>query len=146
MTTQQPTKSGKVLNPDRWVIFYCLEISFSYGNIIGGDFFMKNTVTKYLIVINQRNSLEITAKEVSKYAPINRVLDKIGFYSLDSITIKNQTYLVTFSDSEIHTKKTKLLVAKVSREENKIIDMEKSDYQNLYEIASKLMNYCHLVS
>lgn len=107
---------------------------------------MKNTVTKYLVQIKQRNNLEIIAKEVSKYAPINRVLDKVGFYSFDSITIKNQTYLVTFDESEINTIKTKLLVSRVSQKENKIVDMDKLDYQNLYEIASKLMGYSHLVS
>jgi len=40
----------------------------------------KNTITKWLIQFDSNKELQIIEKEVSKYAPINRILDRVWFF------------------------------------------------------------------
>ena len=46
-----------------------------------GDFLCKKHDYKWLIQFDSNKELQIIEKEVSKYAPINRILDRVGFSS-----------------------------------------------------------------
>ena len=85
----------------------------------------KNTITKFLVIYNQENELEILKKEVSEYAPINRVLDRVGFFNYET----EETYKFKF----------KLLITRVNPTEGGFIDMSEDDLDSTYAIIEKFM-------
>jgi hypothetical protein len=101
----------------------------------------KNTITKWLIQIDSSNELQITEREVSKFAPINRILDRVGYFNLTSIDVSGKTYMVAYEKEEEYGNKTKILVASIDSAQNKVVDMENDDQENIPEIAKQLMGY-----
>lgn len=104
----------------------------------------KNTITKWLVVLNTNQALEIKEKEVSQYAPINRLLDVPGHYNFDIVSVDQTRYIVVYQQEEEYQNKTKLLIARIHDDIEKVIDMTKDDYQHVIEIARRLMGYVHL--
>lgn len=99
---------------------------------------MKDTYTKWLLTINDESELMITPKETSKNAPINRLLDQVGFYSFDWMTVNKTPYIIVYDPLEEHLVKTRVLVIKTykhGRNEG-IIDLDDSDKKNMGEIAN----------
>ncbi|MFU8786725.1 MAG: hypothetical protein ACNA7U_05690 [Candidatus Izemoplasmataceae bacterium] len=110
---------------------------------------MKNTMTKWLIRLNEMDQVVIKPKEVSKHAPINRVLDEVGFYALDSMTVNGVDYMVVFKPEELYTKKTIILVSRIekSNEGERLIDMSNEDRDNINFIANHyLLNINTLIN
>lgn len=106
----------------------------------------KNTIIKWLIQIESNNELQITEKEISRFAPINRVLDRVGYFNLTAIKVSSNEYLVAYESEEEYVTKTKILVAKIDSKANKIVDLENSDLENVTKIAKQLMGYNPLIS
>lgn len=100
----------------------------------------KKSITKWLLSLDEHRQLVITEKEVSKFAPINRVLEKPGFYQVDSVLVDDQRYLIVYEPKEEYEVKTKMLVSKIHSEVERVIDMTSKDQENVLRIAEKLMN------
>ncbi|MFA5692353.1 MAG: hypothetical protein WC907_01955 [Acholeplasmataceae bacterium] len=97
-----------------------------------------NTILKWLLKV-QHGELIITEKQVSKFAPVNRVLEGAGWYEIDTINVKGTDYMYVYEPSERNTKKSKILVSKISDES--IVDLDKSDKKNMEEIAIRLLDF-----
>lgn len=48
--------------------------------------------------------------EVSTYAQVNRVLDRVGYFTLDFVEIDKKRYLLVFEEE--HVLKSKILVSR----------------------------------
>lgn len=79
---------------------------------------MKN-IKKALVQIKD-DSLEISLVKMNTHIPINRYIDKTGFYNIDVITTPNHQYLITFLKEEINTDKTKFLLTKIDTDNHQI--------------------------
>ncbi len=134
-------KKSKVLNPDRWLIFLCLSLALFWKHGEGDFFMQKNTITKWLIQFDSNKELQIIEKEVSKYAPINRILDRVGFFELELIDVSGKKYFATYEPEEKYVKKTKILLTRIDSEANRAVDMDKTDLENIPEIARLLMGF-----
>jgi len=99
----------------------------------------KNTITKWLITVTKNDGITIKEKEVSHYAPINRVLDEVGFYDIDVMNFDNNSYLMVTSPEERYQLKHKMLVSKVDQKNNGFIDMAHDDIDNIYKLIDKHM-------
>lgn len=69
---------------------------------------MKNTITKWLLKINHQNELTIIPQETSMYAPINRILDTVFFFALDSMNVNKTAYIIVYDPYEEDTVKTRI--------------------------------------
>lgn len=99
----------------------------------------KNTITKFLVIYNQENELEILKKEVSEYAPINRVLDRVGFFNYELFMLNNHKYIINYETEETYKFKSKLLITSVNPTEGGFIDMSEDDLDSTYAIIEKFM-------
>lgn len=106
----------------------------------------KNTITKWLLTTNSCKSLEIEKKEVSRFASINRILDKVGYFNLDFISINNKRFLIAYEKEEKYTTKSKILISKIHETEERIIDISNDDYNQVLLIAKKYMNYKNYIN
>jgi hypothetical protein len=97
------------------------------------------TITRFFVVVNKENQLTITKKEVNKHAPINRVLDRVGFFGYDFVIIDGIQYIVNYEQSESNTTKTKLLISKTLKGEGKLVDITEDDLKRVYVILKKYM-------
>jgi len=105
-----------------------------------GGFFMKNTAIRWLLTIKANNSLDISKNEIHRNAPINRFLDRLGYFPFNFITVNNKRFLIVFENEEANTKKSKLLVSKIHDTEERIIDMSDDDYEEVLKIAKDQMD------
>lgn len=94
---------------------------------------------KRALVQEVNGELKIRFRSVSKYAPLNRVLDEVGFYAFEGIEIKDQKYILVYDPEEKYVKKTKCLFSKVSAEG--IVDVLECDFEDILEKSKELMNY-----
>ncbi len=94
---------------------------------------------KKALVREDSGELTIKLRDVAQNAPINRILDVVGFYSVQGVEINNQKYLITFDDSELYKKKTKCLFTKVSSEG--IVSVKEEDFKDILNIARDLMEF-----
>ena len=101
----------------------------------------KNTITKWLIQFDSNKELQIIEKEVSKYAPINRILDRVGFFELELIDVSGKKYFATYEPEEEYVNKTRILLARIDSEANRVVDMDKTDLENIPEIARLMMGF-----
>ena len=101
----------------------------------------KNTITKWLVVLS-RDGYQIIHKEISKFAPINRVLDQVGFYEIDSKTIEGRTYLVVYDPSERELPKTRILITKIHKDQEgeRMIDLCEHDISDVMDIIEHYMH------
>ena len=105
------------------------------------EIFMKKfTTTRALLTLDEKNELMITYKEVNVHAPINRVLDEVGFYDFDIMTVNNHKYFVISDPKERDVLKTKLLIAKMNLETRSVTDICDDDLDDCIKIACKLMD------
>lgn len=74
---------------------------------------MKTTITKKLVIKNEDGAILITDKEVSAFAPLNRVLDEVGWYQFEVASINKIAYVVVFETTERESTKTKILVSRL---------------------------------
>lgn len=96
-------------------------------------------IAKSLLTINEKNELVITKRPVNRHAPINRILEEVGFYSFEFIRINSKRFLIVYEEYEKHTVKTKILVARVHDKIEKVIDISDDDYDSLLQIARDFM-------
>ena len=102
---------------------------------------MGNKIVKWLLKVNREGEIDITSNELSRHVPINRMLDKVGFYMVDAITVNDVTYLCVFEFDEKNRRKTKILVSRIKEDEHGegLIDMTELDRINMDEIIDKHM-------
>ena len=102
---------------------------------------MKNTTTKWLVRLDDMGQVMIIPKEVNRHAPINRILDNVGFYDLDSITVGGKKYLIVMKPEERYSIKSLVLVSKINQDEKGegFIDMERDDSLNMEVVADKYL-------
>ena len=106
----------------------------------------KNTITKWLLEKGEFDGIIITENEISKFAPINRVLDIVGYFKFKFINVKESKYLIVYEGNEEYSYKSKLLISKIHPFEEKVIDISNEDYDNVVEIAKEYMNVIMLVN
>lgn len=99
----------------------------------------KNTITKWLLMKNDNNEVEIEEREVSKFAPINRYLDKAGWYQFEFIDVNYQKYCIVTLIEEENMSKNKMLVSRWDINESKFVDMSKVDQENTFKIIEQYM-------
>jgi hypothetical protein len=95
----------------------------------------KNHWIKWLVTYDQDGELIITEKKVSKFAPINRVLDKVGFYALDSLEVHGKKHMLVFEHEEANNLKSKLLISRIREDGRGIQDMGEEDKEEVDHIA-----------
>lgn len=123
--------------------FFILNV-INYGVFFLGERKIKmNFVEKWLLTLEGKK-LSILPKEVTIHAPLNRLLDTVGLYSIMFVHIDDIVYAITYDSSEIIGNITKILVTKFTKTYNgqKMTNLELSDYGNIKIIANKFMaNY-----
>lgn len=92
----------------------------------------KNTLTRWLLILNERGTVDLKNREVSSFAPLNRILDEVGFYGLEFFEVDNDKYFYTFEESERGINKSKVHVGK--RIDGKLADMSDDDLKNLQKM------------
>jgi hypothetical protein len=91
------------------------------------------------VTYNQEKELEIIKKEVNKYAPINRVLDRVGYFAFEFVKVNNYKYIVNYEDEERDVFKSKLLISKTHPTEERLIDISDEDLECIYSIIESFM-------
>ena len=101
----------------------------------------KYTITKWLVTCSKDGYSSIT-RETSRYAPINRVLDQVGFYDVDKITVEGRSYLIVFDQFERDKPKTKMLITKINQDQDgeKMIDLTEDDRSDVMKIIELMMD------
>ena len=102
---------------------------------------MGKKIIKWLIQFDLRNELQITEKEVSQCAPIDQILDRIGCFTLKVMDVSGKRYMISYKSEEEYLNKTIILVARIDSATDQIVDMDKTDLENIPEIARLLMGY-----
>lgn len=95
----------------------------------------KITLTRWLLVKNKSGSVDIINQEVSSYAPLNRILEDVGFYELEFFEVNQDKYFCTYDPKERNTSKSKIHVGK--RGKGQLFDMTSKDYKNIGKIIEK---------
>jgi hypothetical protein len=99
----------------------------------------KYTITRFLVTYNQENELEIINKEVNKHAPINRVLDRVGYFAFEFVKVDNHKYIVNYEEDEKDIFKSKLLISRTHPTEERLIDISEEDLECTYSIVERFM-------
>lgn len=100
---------------------------------------MKINVKKLLLTRNSDYSLEIEEKELNVHIPINRYLDRPGYFSFTFEDIDGKKFLLVFEGAEEDTTKTKMLVTKIGPENQRMEDISSEDSDQIAVIAEKYM-------
>jgi len=102
---------------------------------------MKNTIMKWLLKLDEEGNVVYKEREVSKFAPINRVLENVGHYDLDSIEVNGKDYLIVTKPEESEMIKSIILVARIHKDSNgeALIDMSEDDLDSLDVIANHFL-------
>lgn len=95
----------------------------------------KKTLTRWLLVHNDTGTIDIINKEVSSYAPLNRILDEVGFYELEFFEVNQDKYFCTYESNEKNINKSKIHVGK--RSGGELYDMSEEDFKNLPQMKKK---------
>ena len=93
-------------------------------------------INKALVTLEE-GELVIKIREVARNAPVNRVLDVVGFYAIDGIAINDHKYLMAYIKEEFYTKKTKCLFTKIT--EKGIVSVQEEDFEEILTIARDVM-------
>jgi uncharacterized protein (UPF0179 family) len=98
---------------------------------------MKNTVTKWILKVDDMEQVIIKEKEVSRFAPINRVLEEVGFYEFEVCKVQDCEYLIVFKPEEKQHKKSVVLVSKIgfNTHSHTLVDMTEEDRNHIDFIA-----------
>lgn len=100
---------------------------------------MKHDVKRWLLTRNADNSLKIEEKDLNIHIPINRFLDRAGFFSFTFEKVVGKRFLLVFETAEQQTTKTKMLVSKIDSQKEKIVDISNEDYNQVFVLAEKHM-------
>lgn len=92
----------------------------------------KNTLTRWILTQNKLGELNIEHREVSRFAPLNRILDEVGFYALEFFEINSDKYFCTYKQSEKDLNKSMIHLGK--RDNGQLFDMSSEDLVNLDKI------------
>lgn len=100
-----------------------------------------NFIEKWLLIY-QNDKVKITVRKVSKHAPLNRVLDEVGYYLIDFLKIKDITYVITYDSLKSASNITKLLVTKFVKtdEGSTMTSLDETDKNNINAIINHFMN------
>ena len=60
----------------------------------------KNTLTRWVLTLNESGKLDIKYREASKFASLNRILDEVKFYALEFFEINEDKYFCTYEQNE----------------------------------------------
>jgi len=109
---------------------------------------MKNYIMKWLLKLDEEGNVVYKEREVSRFAPINRVLDEVGHYDLDSIKVNDKIYLVVVKQEESEIIKSIILVARIHKDSSgeRIIDMSEDDIDSLEAIANRFLREKALIN
>lgn len=105
----------------------------------------KHTITKVLLRIGGNNNLLVEYKEVSIHAPINRVLDRVGYFKIDVHREGNRLYMISSEENEFEGSMTKILVSRIDPIENRLVDMKEEDEIYISSIAERWLEYGTIV-
>jgi DNA repair exonuclease SbcCD ATPase subunit len=100
----------------------------------------KYTITRFLVTHNAESDVKIVKKEVNKHAPINRVLDRVGYFAFQFVKVGGCKYLVNFEENERGKTKSKLLISRCHPTEERLIGVSKDDLDNVVTLISTFMN------
>lgn len=92
------------------------------------------TITKWVVSYTKHNEVSITVKEVNPYIPLNRYLDKGGWYKLEGVSIQGTNYIVTSELDELKGHLSQILVTKIRDKE--IVGLTDSDKDNIKYLAT----------
>lgn len=100
-----------------------------------------NTIRKWLLVSKSHGEVEIIKRDINIHIPINRMLDQVGFYAMDSIKVNGVTYLYVYDECERYTKKSKLLITRIgyTGSGEGLVHMKDDDLYHVQEIINQLM-------
>lgn len=75
------------------------------------------------------------------YSPINRILDTVVFFALDSMNVNKTAYIIVYDPNEEDTVKTRILVIKTFKHKGKegIVDLDEGDVINMETIANQYL-------
>lgn len=109
---------------------------------------MKNAIMKWLLKLDEEGNVIYKEREVSKFAPINRVLEEVGNYDLDSIEVNGKDYLIVVKPEEYEMIKSIILVARIHKglSGEGIIDMSEDDLDSLESIANRFLRKKALIN
>ena len=109
---------------------------------------MKNAIMKWLLKLDEEGNVIYKEREVSKFAPINCVLENVGHYDLDSIEVNDKDYLIVTKPKEYEMIKSIILVARIHKDSSgeRIIDMSEDDIDSLEAIANRFLREKALIN
>jgi len=99
----------------------------------------QSTTTRWLVTINPQSDIEISELELTKYAPINHVLDQVSDFGYLFIQKGSSKYLVNYDKNESDTLKSKLLITKLDQYIKTFVDMTEADQKNAASIIEDHM-------
>ena len=100
---------------------------------------METFITKWLLYYGHDNTLQITEKEQSRHVPINRYLDKRGYYQLQVVNVEGTKYFCVYDPDEGEGKKSKILVMKIDTANNRIMSLSEEDRPKVEKIAEAFL-------
>lgn len=95
----------------------------------------KITITRWILSMKKEGTVELREREVSAYAPLNRILDKVGFFTLEFFSIGEERYFCTYEPAEKDINKSCIHVGKM--DQGTLVDMTQEDCKNLEAIKIK---------
>ena len=109
---------------------------------------MKNAIMKWLLKLDEEGNVVYKERKVSKFAPINCVLENVGHYDLDSIEVNDKDYLIVTKPKEYEMIKSIILVARIHKDSSgeRIIDMSEDDIDSLEAIANRFLREKALIN
>lgn len=93
-------------------------------------------INKALVTFEEGN-LVIKIREVARNAPVNRILNVVGFYAIDGLEINGNKYLMAYLKEEFYTKKTKCLFTKITKDG--IVSIQEEDFEEILTMARDVM-------
>lgn len=98
-------------------------------------------LTKWLMMKSVEGDILIIPKKISRYAPINRVLDKPGFFSYLIEDFGQDAYILTYETQDAYQAKSKMLLTKMRHHQGMMLlmDMTEHDYIHVYSMIEKHM-------
>jgi hypothetical protein len=96
-----------------------------------------HTITKWLLKKDETGGFSLEEREVNIYIPVNRILDEVGYYEVESITVDKTMYVVVYNPKEAIHNQSKILITKAYHGDDGdyLVDLKSEDYQAMKVIA-----------
>ena len=96
---------------------------------------IENFPIRWYLSFDPHGSLQIKEVKLTKHAPINRVLDKTGFFAVDQERVNGHSYILVFEPEEIDRLKSKMLISRVRDDGRGLQSMREEDKETVLHIA-----------